>query len=168
MRIAVKWGVILGVAVCLWTLMLHVLGFYTTNIAAGLKADLVATVLPVGAIALAIRERLRAGPLSFGQVVATAVVVGLISVPITAGFLWWYHHYMNPQWVDYIIEHQRRTLGEAGASADEIEQMVMRQRASATARAQLIGALVGTLIISTVIGLVGALGLRVSGRSRPA
>ena len=160
MKTAVKWGVILGVAVCVWTLLLHVLGFYTTRIGAGLVADGVAVILPIIAIVLGLRERKRQGPLTFAQAVVTAVVIGVVSVPISAGFLWWYHHYMNPEWMDYIVAHQRAKMTAAGDSAAAIAAMEQQQRASATDAAQLTGAVVGSTVISLVIGIVAGAVMR--------
>ena len=154
MRTAIKWGVILGVSICVWTLILHALGFYTANIAAGQTADVVAIILPVAAIVLALRERKKQGPLSFGQAIGNALVVGLVSVPISAGFLWWYHHYMNPGWMDYIVEHQKATMAAAGATSEAIAQMEASQRSSATDAAQLTGALIGSTVISLAIGAI--------------
>jgi hypothetical protein len=160
MRTAIKWGVFLGVAICVWTLIIHALGFYTTNIAAGQRADIVATILPIAAIVLALRERKKHGPLSFGQALGSAVVVGLVSVPITAGFLWWYHHYMNPAWVDYIVDYQKAAMTAAGATPDAITQMEAGQRASARDSAQITGALIGTTLISLVIGAIAGAVMR--------
>ena len=154
MRAAIKWGLILGAAVCIWTLVIHALGFYTTRIAAGQRADIVATILPIACIVLALRERKRLAPLSFRQAVGTALVVGLVSAPITASFLWWYHHYINPRWMDFIVEHQRATMAAAGATSEAIARMEASQRSSATDGAQLAAALIGSAIVSLAIGLV--------------
>jgi hypothetical protein len=161
MKIGIKWGVILGVAVCLWTLAIHAMGFYTTRIAAGQRADMVALILPILAIVLALLERRRTtGVLTLGQAVGTGLMVGLVSIPITAGFLWYYHHSMNPRWVDYLVDYQRAKMTAAGASADAIAKADSVQRRSATDQAQLGGAIVGTLIISLVIAFVAGLALR--------
>jgi Protein of unknown function (DUF4199) len=165
MKIAIKWGVILGVSVCLWTLAIHAMGFYTTRIAAGQRADVVALILPILAIVLALLERRRVtGVLTLGQAVGTGLVVGLVSIPITAGFLWYYHHSINPRWVDYLVDHERTQMTAAGASADAIAKAEAAQRGNATDQAQFGGAIVGTAIISLVIAFVAGLALR---RSRP-
>jgi len=160
MKIAIKWGLFLGAGVVTWTLLLHLLGFYTTNIAAGQVADIVATVLPILAIVFAIRERRGRGALTLGQALSTGVVVGLVSIPISAGFLWAYHHFINPQWNELLIAHQRDVLAQSGASAEAIATMEARQRASGTDAAQVAGALIGTTLISTVISLIAGAILR--------
>ena len=72
MRTAIKWGALLGAAVVVWTLVIHMLGFYTTRIAAGQRADAVAIVLPIAAIVLALRERKKHESLSFRKALTTA------------------------------------------------------------------------------------------------
>jgi uncharacterized protein DUF4199 len=162
MKTGVKWGLMLGASVVVWTLVIHALGFYTTNLAAGQKADVIATILPIAAILLALRERgrLAAGSLSIKESVVTALAVGVVSVPVTAGFLWWYHHYMNPRWLDLLVDYQHAKMAAAGAAADEIARAEAQQRSSGTDAAQLTGALVGSILVSGVIGLIGALLIR--------
>src|SRR5262245_16558972 len=160
MNTGIKWGAVLGVSVVIWTLLLHVLGFYTTNLAAGQIADVVAIILPVATIVLALRERRGSGGLTLIQAITTGLIVGLVSVPITAGFLWVYHHFINPQWNELLIAYQRDALAQSGASAEAIATMEARQRAGATDVAQLMGAVIGTAGISVVISLIAGAMLR--------
>jgi hypothetical protein len=156
MHVGIKWGVILGVAVVVWTLVVHFLGFYTTNLAAGQRADSAAAILPIATILLALRERKKiSGRLTLQEALGTAMVVGITSVPITASFLWVYHNYMNPRWVDYLVEYQRAKMAAVGASAEEMATAEAQQRASATDSAQLWGAVIGSLVVSAVLGFIG-------------
>ena len=160
MQTVIKWGALLGAAIAGWTLLIHWLGFYTTRIGAGQRADVVAIVLPVAAIVLALRERKQHGSLSLGQAVVTALGVGLVSLPISASFFWWYHHHVNPQWLDYIVEYRRAAMVAQGAAPEAIAQMEAGQRASGSDVAQLTGALVGTTVISLLIGAVAGAVMR--------
>ena len=56
LRIGLKWGVVLGIAICACTLCVHPLGWYTTDLAKGQLADQMAIILPVAALFLAIRD----------------------------------------------------------------------------------------------------------------
>lgn len=168
MRIAAKWGLILGLAICIWTLALHALGFYTTRLGAGRVADIVATVLPLGAVALALRERSRTETLRFAQVMATALVVGLVSLVLTLPFFWWYHHVVNPEWSELLVAHLRETMTAAGRSATDVDKAIEGQRTSATDGAQLVGSIVGTVIFSVVIGLAASLVLKIRSRRSEA
>jgi len=161
-KVAVKWGVILGVAVIVWTLVIHFLGFYTTNLAAGQKADMAATILPIVCIVMALVERRRqlARGLKMKETLAVAVVAALVSVPITAGFLWYYHHYMNPPWLDLVIAYKNQQMAAAGISGEVIQLAEQAQRAGSTDKAQVLGALIGTPVISIVIALFAHLAVR--------
>jgi uncharacterized protein DUF4199 len=162
-KVGVKWGIILGVTVCVWTLLLHVLGLYTTRLQLGQYADIVATVIPIVILFLAIRERRARNPgqtLTIGEGLATGVVTGLVSVPITAGFLWIYHHYINPRWMDLLIAWKEEQLRAQAKAPETISATIEAMRASATDTAQLTGALIGTLVLSLALSLVIAAILR--------
>jgi hypothetical protein len=157
LRIPLKWGLILAVSVCVWTLLVHALGFYTVDLQSGQYADIAATILPIAAIFLAIREqRDAASPpaLSMGQGVGTGLLTGLVSGPFTAVFLWIYHHYINPRWLDHLEAFERSKLAAAGASAADIGKRIAAVRESGSDASQLTGALIGTVVISLVIAVV--------------
>ena len=163
MKIGVKWGVILGVAVCLWTMALHILGWYTIDLKQGQRADIVATILPIAAIGMAIRERRLKNPgqtLTIAEGMATGMVAGLVSIPITAGFLWFYHHQINPQWIDHLVAYERTKMEAAGTAAAAITERLDAIRSSGRDSAQLTGALIGTTIISAFLSFVFSLILR--------
>lgn len=160
-RHGVKWGIILGVAVVVWTLAIHAMGFYTTRIGAGLIADNVATILPLAAVTFALLEHRRVtGGLTIREAVVTGLVVGAVSAPITVGFLWIYHHFINPQWVDYLADHARAAGAAAGQSAEDIERRVDLLRRSSTDLSQITGGIIGSVIIGTLFGLILGLILR--------
>jgi hypothetical protein len=162
-KIGVKWGIILGVTICVWTMLIHMLGFYTTRLQLGQYADVVATVIPIVILFLAIRERRARNSgqtLTIGEGLSTGVVTGLVSVPITAGFLWIYHHYINPRWMDLLVAWKEEQMRAAGQTPEAIRAMTDGMRASATDGAQLTGALIGTLVLSLVLSLIIAAILR--------
>jgi hypothetical protein len=155
-RLALRWGVALGIAVCVWTLALHALGWYTTNPGAGLRADQVATVLPAAALFFALRERTRIADrqLSFREAAWTGLLTGWFSLPISSAFLWVYHHHINPRWLEVLISHHRDRLTRLGTPDDAIARYLDAQRASGGDTAQLIGAVVGTTLISLLISAI--------------
>jgi hypothetical protein len=161
-KIGVKWGIILGVTICVWTLLLHALGLYTTRLQLGQYADVVATVIPIVILFLAIKERRARNPgqtLTIGEGLSTGVVTGLVSVPITAGFLWIYHHYINPRWMD-LVAWKEEQMRAAAQTPEAIRTTIDAMRASATDSAQLTGALIGTFVLSLVLSLIIAAILR--------
>ena len=170
MRIAVKWGVILGLSVVLWTLAIHALGFYTTRMAAGQRADMLSLILPIAAIVLALVERRRATgrPLKVRESIATGLVVGLVSAPITAAFFWAYHHYVNPDWLEILVRWNRDTMQADGKSADAISAVESRLRSSGSDAAQVRGAFLGTTLFALIISSIASLFMRRSSKTAVA
>jgi hypothetical protein len=160
-REGLKWGLVLGVAVAVWTLALHVMGFYTTRIRYGLIADNVATILPLASVTAALLEhRRRTGALTIRQAVTLGLVTGIVSAPISVGFLWVYHHYINPGWVDYLVEHARAQAAAGGPGAADIEATIDNLRRSSSDGAQATGGVIGSTLICTLIGFFGGIILR--------
>ncbi len=155
-RIALKWGIGLGIAICIWTWIVHLLGWYTTDLANGLRADQAATILPLFFLYMAIREYSRRTDRApkFFQALGVGVLTGLFSVPISSWFLWIYHHHINPQWLDILIAYQRQRLAKSGATAEAIQKSVTRLTGGGTDQAQLVGAILGTILISIVISII--------------
>ena len=155
-KIALKWGIALGVAICIWTAMLHVLGWYTTDLAKGQRADQVVTVLPLVFLYLAIREysrRTGRAP-KLVEAIGMGTLTGLFSLPVSSGFLWIYHHNINPQWLDLLVAYQRQRLVQSGATPEAIQLAAARLISSGTDRAQLLGSLVGTILLSVLISVL--------------
>jgi hypothetical protein len=170
MRVGIIWGIILGAAVCVWTLAIHSLGFYTTRIQAGQYADIAVTVLPIATMWMALRQRrhLEKRPLRIWESLVTGIAVGGTSALITAGFLWWYHHFLNPQWNELLIAWRRSTMTAAGVASEEISRVVESLRASGTDRAQFTGAIVGSIALSAILSLIMGLYFRWSKASDSA
>lgn len=55
------------------------------------------------------------------------MLTGLVSVPISAAFFWVYHHFVNPKWVDYLVQYERSRL--IGNSTHELEGRIAAIRA---------------------------------------
>jgi len=161
MKEELRYGIILGVAISICIIVSHVLGFYTTNIRAGKYGDIAVTIVPIVILFLAIwARRRRQGSLTLLQGISTGLLVILISYPISAGFLWIYQHYINPNWLEYLIAYEQTNLSQAGVAASVIEERTSILRSRNTAGAQLIGGLVGTFVLGLILSLIISLILR--------
>src|ERR1044072_1401220 len=161
MKAELKYGIILGVAISCWMMIAHVLGFYTTNLQAGSYADMAITILPIVFLFLAIlARRRRQGSLTLLQGITTGMVAILISYVISGTFLWIYQHYINPNWLDYVIAFQQSKMTQAGAAASEVNAVADRLRSRNTAMAQFIGGLIGTLVLGFILSLIFSVILR--------
>lgn len=156
MRIAIKWGLILSLALLVWTGGVHLLGIYTTHIQYAAVVDMAATVIPIVALTFALIEKRRAQNLapSFGAGLLTGVTVAAISAPITVAGLWYYHHYVNPEWLSLLVEHERRQLTAAGVPANQIAASIAQLHQSGEDRRQVISGLIGTVAMGLVLSVV--------------
>ncbi|MGA9997194.1 MAG: DUF4199 domain-containing protein [Pyrinomonadaceae bacterium] len=166
MRTEIKFGLILGLGICAYTIIAHLLGFYTTNIRTGKYGDVAITLLPVVTLFLAIREKRNLkGSLTLLEGLKTGLLVALISFPISTAFLWIYHHFINPNWLEFILAYERDSMARAGVSAAEIASRLNAQRAGNSDLAQLVGGLIGTIILGLVLSLIFSLILRRRGET---
>jgi hypothetical protein len=161
MRTEVKFGIILGLGICVYTVIAHLLGFYTNNIQAGKTGDIMITLLPIMVLYFAIREkRNRNRSLTLWQGIKTGLLVALISFPISTAFLWVYHHYINPNWLTYILAFEQESMTRAGVSAGEISSRLDRMRSGNSDFAQIVGGLIGTTVLGLILSLIFSLILR--------
>lgn len=151
-KTALKWGIALSIALSVWTIVIHLLGFYTTHIAAGKRADIAVMILPILAIGLAQYERRKAGA-GYRHLVGTGILVGIFSLPIFMAFMWIYHHNVNPGWVDHLVAYERTSQAAAGATQAHVDSAVAAIRATGTDAAQISGSIVA-IILSIVLSLV--------------
>jgi Protein of unknown function (DUF4199) len=167
MKTALKYGVAFGLATCAWTLVEYALGFHTTRIAAGHATEYLALVLPLTFIVLAgVAERRNLGIIGVGRALAIAFVVMLVGDAITTPFLWAYHHYILPDWMDRQIAFERERLILQGIAAAEIDRRLAAMAMSASTAAQVIGGLVGSSFVALIVGLPMGFILRRSSRPR--
>lgn len=161
MKTEIKFGIILGLGICAYTMIAHLLGFYTNNIQAGKYGDAAIMLLPLVVLFLAIREKrnLKAS-LTLFQGIKTGLLVVLISFPISSSFLWIYHHYINPNWFEFILVYEQNSLLRAGVSAEEIASRIDKLRAGNSDFAQIIGGFIGTLVLGFVLSFILSIILR--------
>jgi hypothetical protein len=161
MKTEIKFGLILGLGICAYTTVAHLLGFYTNNILAGKYGDAAIILLPLVVLFLAIREKRNLNAsLTLLQGIKTGLLVALISFPISSSFLWIYHHYINPNWFEFILDYEQNSLLRAGVSEGEIASRLDLLRAGNSDFAQIIGGFVGTLVLGFVLSFIFSLILR--------
>jgi Protein of unknown function (DUF4199) len=161
MKTEIKFGLILGLGICAYTTLAHLLGFYTNNIQAGKYGDVVIILLPLAVLFLAIREkRMHSGSLAVLEGVKTGLSVALVSFSISTTFLWLYHHYINPGWLGFIVAYEREAMTRAGMDAAEIATRIDQMRAGNSDFAQLVGGFIGTMVLSLILSLIFSLILR--------
>ncbi|HEY1585667.1 MAG TPA: DUF4199 domain-containing protein [Polyangia bacterium] len=154
MKTWMKYGIGFGLATAAWTLVEYALGFHTTRIADGQLTSYLALVLPVTFVVLAgLAERRRLPTASVGRYLAVALLVMLVGDAITTPFLWAYHHYVLPDWLDRLMAFEREKLLLAGAPANVVDlRLAAIARGNSTA-AQIVGGLLGSTVLGLILGV---------------
>lgn len=153
---AAKWGVVLAVALAMWTLLVHVLGIYTVHLQYADLVDRVVLIVPLCVLTLAILEGRRAHDrrFGFGRGVATGTLAAAISAPLTTLFMYFYHHVINPQWLDRLTDYTSRSLSARGVPPDSIAFTIRQLQQGGTDGQQVVGGLLGTVMIGALLSLV--------------
>ncbi len=172
MRLFLKWGLVLAGSTAVWTLLVHVAGFYTIRIEHADLVDRVVLVLPIVILTLALREAQSAygGRLSFGRGVLTGALVASVAAPLIVGALWVYHHYINPEWLAILVAYDRSVMEAKGFSAEQMAARLARLESMGVLKNQIMNGVRGTVLMGAFLSAVitPALGaLRKFARARP-
>lgn len=153
MKTWLSYGVGFGLATCGWALLEHVLGFHTTRMELGQISSYCALVLPLTFVVLAgLAERRRVPAASVGRFMGVALLVLLVGDCISTPFLWAYHHYILPDWMDRLLAFQREKLLLEGMPPAEINQRLAAMAMGSSNTALVLGGLFGAIVLGLLIG----------------
>lgn len=160
-KIALNFGVFLGVVSVVFSLMLFSLDMHYQG---GIAVMLVSIVITLVFIVLGMLNFKKAnnGFMSFGQALKIGVGIGLIGAVIGVLFNQVLINFIDPETMTKAMEYQRQQLEVAGLSSDQIDaQMGMAEKFSSPLIQIGIG-LVGSIILSFLVSLIPALILKKS------
>ena len=116
LKIAIKFGVIMGVSFCVYSTIMWLSQLDTTYLYIGRYLDMAIVLMPIAIIFLGVRAAMQTGRVSFLKRILLAVCIGLVSFVIYAPFLFVYHNYINPTWFDAVL-----ALRESQMAASQVE-----------------------------------------------
>lgn len=151
-----RYGFICAAGLSLWVLIEFALGFHTTSFDIGRYSGYLSFVVPVIVIFIALMEEqsITHHRISLKAGVNTGFQIAIISAVLFTLFMVIYNAYINPHWIDSLIEWQRRQLILGGATNDDIERFVEQNRRMNNAFGQGIMNFMGTTGIGVVITLI--------------
>ena len=167
LALILKYGAIMGLAFCAYTLLMWLTELDTTYLRYGQYLDMAVIALPVTVIFLALNKARHHFRLKLLDRLAIAVGVGLVSYVLYHPFLYVYHEFINPDWYEAVIALQRKNLSAAGASQENIETTVAALRARNAAGSGLFSLgpfIASVLVVPALIALLSFLFIR----NRPA
>ncbi len=118
-QVALKWGVILGLAYCLFTVAGHFMGM-----AGNQKFGMLSLVILGAVLFLGIKEFKEDNDnlMTFGQGFGTGALISLIGSLISGIFVYVYTGMISPGYIDDIMETSRIAMEEQGYSEAQIQQ----------------------------------------------
>ena len=127
-RSTFKQGSLLGIGFCIYTMLMWATKLDSTYLIIGQYINMVTAVFPLIIILWAIRQENDSGGVSIIDRIGIAVFVGLISFTIYEPFLFVYHHFINPNWFDFVLNLKENELRASEASQEYIIDVLMSMK----------------------------------------
>ncbi len=166
MKPELKYGLITGLAVCLWTALQYALGFHTTRPELGAFTGFLSNLIPLVTLFLLLRRK-RAGVydgrLSLAAGIGAGLYASFIAALIVYSFLVSYTHFINPLWIEHALETKVATW-----RAEQMAETLIQGRIKLYRDAYTPLGLVGSIIVGmTLMGGIFSVGLTLLLRQLP-
>lgn len=159
-RVALKWGVITGLALIVYSTLLYTLGQMTN----GLLTVVIYVIIIIGLV-LGMREyrTLNGGYLTFGEGVGLGALLSAVAGLLSSAYTVLYSTVIDPGMQERVMEQMREQLENQGKLSDEqIDQAMQISQSFQSPGLQFIVGIFGTIFIGVVFSLVIAAILRQS------
>jgi len=161
--IAIRYGLIGGLIYCVYTLIANMSGLTAGSF--GMVASSISGLL-VFAIAIALivipvkhhRDKELGGYITIGRVITIGLVVTVISMLISNAFNYIYMNFIDPGFVDTMMEQMEETMASFITDDDQLDETLIRIREGFQPAAMMKNAVIMTgifgLVVSGIIGLI--------------
>ena len=130
-------GVILGFAFCVYTTLMWLTKLDSTYLSFGQYLDMLIILLPISVIFYTIKTATKKNKILVIQRISIAVFISFISFIIYNPFLYIYHHFINPEWFDAVLNLKELELKVINTPINEIKLELSRMKNSSIAKADL-------------------------------
>lgn len=156
MNLVYRYGILCGLALCAWVLIEFALGFHTTSLVIGQYSGYFSFIVPVVFIFVALREQQSKTHyiLNTKDGINIGFQIAIISAALFTVFIYFYNNYINPEWIESMVEWQRKKLILSGATDDEIENFMEENRRMTNSLGQGIMSLIGNIGVGVFVTLV--------------
>lgn len=151
-----QYGLLCGIGLSVWMLIEFALGFHTTSLEIGQYSGYFSIFIPVVIIYAALKEQSSKmnGIVSVKEGMNTGFQIAIYSAVLFTFFLYVYNNYINPEWLNSLVEWQRKKLLLGGASDDEIERFMDQNRRMNNAVGQGVMSFISTTGIGIFVTLI--------------
>lgn len=149
----IKQGVFMGLAFCFYTTFIWLTNLDTIYLAYGQYLDIAIILLPISVIFWAINQEIKKNNITIIQRISIAILVSLISFIIYNPFLYLYHHYINPEWFNAVLNLKELDLKSMNTPVNEIQLELSRMKVSSIAKAGLfqLSSIISSVIIIPIL-----------------
>ena len=158
-----KFGLLMGIGICLWVLIEYFLGFHTSKLHIGQYSIYFVTIVPLLTIYLGLKEKRDLqfnGKISLSNGIRSGLMISLIAAIIISFFLIIYFNYINPQYSEIGVAYYKekillsnKTLIQQKQELDNINKMFSFIN-------QLLFGVIGTICAGLFISFVVSLYLK--------
>lgn len=166
MKPELKYGLITGAGVSLWIMGEFLLGFHTTRLEIGRYSGYFSGIIPLTTLWLLLKQKRDAAPagrLSYGTGLKSGLQVAFISGAIIYAFMSCYGLFINPGWLDHVLDWRVAQWRADGISEIDIRAQIKLYRQMNGPVGDLLSLVGGT----TVMGGIFSAGLTFLLRRRP-
>jgi len=153
MKSSVIAGVVLGVLVAIWTLLMGATGLYKHPI--GALLFFVVIPINIGVIVWGLRKTRDQG-FRYGKQVLAGLVIGVVGAAIIFCNSYLFTTVLFPNYFEDLLAMQEEMLGAAGLPEEQIAARMAAAEAAATPWNAAVQGAIGTVVTSLVTALIAA------------
>jgi len=148
-----KYGVIMGVGLCLYTLLMWLTNLDSTYLHIGQYFDMAIILLPLSIISIGINKQNSLANITLLQRIVIAILIGAVSFLIYNPFLYFYHNVVNPEWFTAVLSLKELELTAANISPEVITEQLETMKNSSIANAGMfqVSSIIASVIVIPVL-----------------
>jgi hypothetical protein len=162
---AVTYGLMTGAVVIVYSLLLYIANLYLNKTLGYISYAILLGGMVWGT--LEYRKKMAGGFISYGQAFTSSFLIGLFAGILGSVYMLIFAQFINPGFINEIIEQSRVALQAKNMTEDQIETALEWTRKFTTPVMMLIWGLVGYTLISLILGLIAAIFLKKVDPSAP-
>lgn len=157
---SVKYGAIMGVGFCLYTVLMWLTNLDSTYLNVGQYFDMAIILLPITIISMGIYQQNKSQGVTLLDRIFIAIIISSVSFIIYDPFLYFYHNVINPEWFSSVLTLKETELRDANLSAETIAEQLQRMKGSSIANPevfQLSSVIPSVIVIPILISFLSLL-----------
>ena len=149
---AANFGLILGLAIVIYTLLLHFLGAGQNEIAGWASIVFMAVAVHVGTKNF--RDNLQEGFITYGRAVGSGMLIVVFASIIQSFFIYIFYSYISPEGIKDIFIAMEDQMMQSGSSDEEIEMAMKMTKAFMGPLSMALAAIFGGAFWGLIISLI--------------